>query len=171
MLNYYLINYGLPVVSFLQNIYKEISYYTNLIMKVPKMNELLFFENNPSAYLSSFVDENNNNSGVVVWRYNLYYNLFYSYSCMLKDTKHFPILSGSLICDDEKINLDNFFEEIKVESSNPNYPSVQQIIEVISYKYGYVFDRTKNWKLNYLDNNVNEFTLDIFKDSWNFTAN
>lgn len=173
MFRYYFFHYGIPLFTNFKNIFESIMndvyYYYDNIKRVSNSDELIFFHNNSNAYLSSFIDTNNKNSGVVIWKYNRYYNIFYSYNCSLKDKKHFPILSGSLICDNFNINLDNFFEDIMVENSNPNFPNLQQVIEVYSYLTGIVFDRTKPWKLNYLDNNLNEVTLDIFKESWTFT--
>lgn len=171
MLNYLLFNYVLPLLSFTKKSYLLATNYYNTITKILNSNEIVFFENNSNAYLSSFINSLHTCSGVITWRFNIYNNVFYSYSCVYKDTKHFPILSASLICDSEKINLDDFFEELKVHTSNLGFPSVQQVMEVYTYKSGIVFDRTKPWKLNMLDTNVNEYTLDIFKDSWPFTEN
>ena len=175
MLRYLLFHYALPVVTYTKKTYDsvmyEFSYYYNAFTKSLNSNELVFFENNPNAYLSSYVNTGHKYSGLVTWRFNLYNNVFYSYNCVLKDTKHFPILSASLICESEKINLDDFFEELKVQASNPGFPSLQQVIEVYTYKSGIIFDRTKPWKLNILDSYVNEFTYDIFKDNWCFTYN
>ena len=174
MFNYILFNYGLPILIFAKNTYNilvyDISYYYTNAIRAFSSNELYFFENNPSAYLSSFIKSHNENSGLVVWKFNMYHNIFYSYNCAFKDTKRFPILSASLENDSTKINLDDFFENIRVETSNPGFPTLQQVVEVYSYKSGTVFDRTKQWKLNILDNSLNEYTLEIFKDSWPFTS-
>lgn len=175
MLQYLLFHYALPVLTYTKKAYDSVvydfTYYYNIFTRSLTSNELIFFENNSSAYLSSFVNSLHKCSGVIIWRFDIYNNVFYSYSCVRKDTKYFPILSASLICDSEKINLDDFFQELNVQTSNPGFPSIQQVIEVYTYKSGIVFDRMKPWKLNILDTNVNEYTLDIFKDSWPFTEN
>ena len=166
-------HYALPVLMYAKEVYENIAYectyYFNTIVKSLTSNELIFFEGNPNAYLSSYVKTGHTYSGLVVWRYNIYYNTFYSYECAFKDTKHFPILSMSLECESTKINLDDFIEELKVHASNPGFPTLQQVMEVYTYTSGIVFDRTKPWKLNILDTNVNDYTLDIFNDSWPFT--
>jgi len=174
MFNYILFNYGLPLLIFAKNTYDTIvhdfSYYYSAAIRLFNSNELYFFENNSNAYLSSFVKCHNENSGLIVWKFNMYHNIFYSYSCAFKDTKRFPILSASLENKNTKINLDNFFENIRVESSNPGFPTLQQVVEVYSYKTGTVFDRKKEWKLSLIDTNLDEKTLDIFEDSWPFTS-
>jgi hypothetical protein len=175
MLNYFLFHYAVPVLSFTKNIYNsivgEISYYYNTITKLTQLNELLFIENYSNAYPSAYINNLHKYSGTVTWRFDLYKNIFYSYNCAFKDTKRFPVLSASLVCDSEQINLDDFFETIKVQASNPNYPSLQQVLEVYTYKSGIVFDKKMPWKLSMLDSNINEHMLDIFKDSWSFTEN
>lgn len=173
MLNYYFVQYGVPLIIFFKNTYdslsNECSYYYNVLSKVLNSNELVFFENNPNAYVSGFINTNSENSALVLWRYNFQTKVFNSYNCIHKDTKHFPILSACLVSDSKKINLDDFFEELKVETSNNGFPTLQQVMEVYTYTYGVVLDKTKSWKLNILDSSVNEHTLDIEKDSWPFT--
>jgi hypothetical protein len=175
MFNYYLFHYALPILSFANKTYNcimnDVLYYYNTFTKSIQSNELIFFENNSNAYLSAYVNNLHKHSGLVVWRFDTYNNIFYSYNCALKDRKHFPILSASLLCESEKINCDDFFENLKVQASNPSFPTLQQVIEVYTYKSGIVFDRTKPWKLNILDTDVNEYTLDIFNDKWPFTKN
>lgn len=175
MFNSIFFHYALPALTCAKDVYEnilhEFTYYFNNIIKSINSNELIFFENNPNAYLGSHIKTGHTYSGLVIWRYNIYYNTFYSYDCAFKDTKHFPILSMSLQCESYSINLDDFIEELKVQASNPGFPTLQQVMEVYSYNSGIVFDRTKPWKLNMLDANVNEYTLDIFNDSWPFTEN
>ena len=172
MFNNLFFHYALPVLMYTKNLYDnivyEFNYYYYTITKSLGSNDLVFFQANQNAYLSSYINVAHKCSGLVVWRYSIYYNTFYSYECAFKDTKHFPVLSMSLECESNKINLDDFIEELKVQASNPGFPTLQQVMEVYSYKSGIVFDRTKPWKLNILDANVNEYTLDIFNDSWPF---
>jgi hypothetical protein len=175
MLKGFLFHYALPIIMYTKSVYDsltyEFTYYYDTLKKSLTSNELIFFENNPNAYLRSHVNTVHKCSGLVTWTYNIYNNMFYSYNCAFKDTKHFPILSASLICDSEIINLDNFFEETKIQASNPGFPTLQQVIEVYTYKTGIVFDRMRPWKLSILDSSVNEYMLNIFKDSWPFTEN
>jgi hypothetical protein len=103
-LRYYLFHYGVPFVSLVKDTYNFVikvyaHYYDN--------NELVFFHNNPSAYLSSYIDVHNSNSGVVVWKFNRYTSTFYQAVSDDKTTKRLPILSATLVCDETKINLDD----------------------------------------------------------------
>ena len=87
-----------------------------------------------------------------------------------KNTKRLPVLSATLIYDNTTINIDDFINSLKIESANYGYPSLQQVMEAWAYKSGIVFDRSKAWKINYLDTDVNEYTKCIFTDSWNFAC-
>jgi len=171
-MQYYMFHYGMPIISYVTNIYNvvvnNINYYTDILNKASNSNYLYFFEKNPSAYLSSYIDHHNIDSGVLVWKYNRYTSTFSHYNCINKDVKRFPILSASLICDNKKYNLDDFFNTIKVEKACLEFPTLQQVLEVWFYTTGTVLDRKKDWKLNYLDTNINEFTLNVFEESWKF---
>ena len=171
-IQYRIIHYILPYISTFTNIYNLIiynmNYYYNTVNKAISSDYLYFFENNPSAYLSSYIEPNNNDSGTLVWKYNRYTNTFGHYNCNIKDTKHFPVLSASLTCDNKKYILDDFLNNLKVEKTCLEFPTLQNVIEVWSYNTGIVLDRKKSWKFNYLDTNINEFTLNVFKESWNF---
>jgi len=176
MLNirYYFFNYGIPIITFISNTYslltKHYTYYYDNISRITDSNDLVFFHKNPSAYLSSFVNTHSTNSGVIVWKFNRLTNTFYQAISNDKTTKRFPVLSASLVCDDTKINLDDFIESLKIESVNYSYPTLQQVMEVWAYNSGIVLDRTKAWKISYLDTDVNEYTKCIFTESWNFTC-
>ena len=165
-LRYYLFHYGVPLVSLVKDTYNFVikvyaHYYDN--------NELVFFHNNPSAYLSSYIDVHNSNSGVVVWKFNRYTSTFYQAVSDDKTTKRLPILSATLVCNETKINLDDFIDSLKIETANYSYPSLAQVVEVWAYSSRTVLDRSKDWKITYLDTNVNEFTKSIFTDDWNST--
>ena len=173
-LRYYLFHYGMPIVSFIKDTYNSVTktyahYYDN-ILKIHDKNDLVFFHNNPSAYLSSFIDIHNTNSGVIVWKFDRYRNTFYQTVSRDKSTKRFPILSAILLCDNTKISLDEFFDSLKIESVNYSYPSLAQVVEVWAYSTKVVLDRSKEWKITYLDTNVNEFTKAIFTENWELQA-
>jgi hypothetical protein len=176
MLNirYYFINYGIPIITFITSTYSFLTnnytYYHDNVLKITDSNDLVFFHNNPSAYLSSFVNTHSANSGVIVWKFNRLTKTFYQTISSDKSTKRLPVLSATLICDDTKINLDDFIESLKIESVNYGYPTLQQVMEIWAYTSGIVLDRNKAWKINYLDTDVNEFTKCIFTDSWNFAC-
>ena len=136
-----------------------------------KIDTIYFFENNPTGYLELFVNEKSIYNGLVVWKYSRSKKLFYQNKCIHKDTKHLPILSAVLQTENFSINIDDFINDIHIEASNLGYPTLQQVLEVWSYETKNILDRTKEWKLNYMDNNVNDFSLDIFKDSWKFGKN
>lgn len=171
-LRYYLFHYGMPILSLVKDTYncvtKVYNHYYDNILKISDNNDLIFFHNNPSAYLSSFIDIHSANSGVVVWKFNRYTSTFYQTISNDKSRKRFPVLSATLFCNDTKINLDDFIDSLKIESVNYSYPSLAQVIEVWAYSSRTVLDRSKDWKINYLDTNVNEFTKSIFTDDWEF---
>jgi hypothetical protein len=157
----------MPIVTAYYNIY---NYLYNEAMSTMKIDTVYFFENNPTGYLELFVNDKSHYNGVVVWKYSRSKKTFFLNKCLhdLHDTKHLPILSASLNNGIDIINLDDYINDIHIELSNYGYPSLQHIIEVWSYKTKIILDRTKSWKLNYMDNELNEFSLDIFKETWNF---
>ena len=143
--------------------------------KKANANTLIFFDKNPTPYISSFLDLENKNSGVVVWRYDLHKKLFYQYKCSINDTKKYPIMTAFLEIYDsddsskkEIIYLDDFISSICVEASKFSLPSLQQLIEVWSYTSGTVLNRNKKINFTYIDLNVNEVSLDIFKEDFSF---
>jgi len=164
----------MPIISFISNTYNFLTtnytYYYDNLSKLTDSNDLVFFHNNPSAYLSSFIDIHSPNSGVIVWKFNRHTNTFYQTISCDKNTKRLPVLSATLIYDNTTINIDDFINSLKIESANYGYPTLQQVMEAWAYKSGIVFDRSKAWKINYLDTDVNEYTKFIFTDSWNFAC-
>jgi len=162
---YYLFNYGVPVLTFIKSFY---NYLKNEVFEITKIDKIVFFENNPTGYLECFISENHKLNGVVVWKYSRSRKLFYQYKCLKNDTKHLPILSATLKCEDEIINLDDFINDIEIEASNIGFPTLQQVLEVWSIETGIVVDRTKPWKLNFMDSNLDEFCLDLFNETWSF---
>ena len=67
-----------------------------------------------------------------------------------------------------KIYLDDFLDTIHIEASNNNYPTLQQLLEVWTYTSGIVLDRTVKHNFVFFDNDVNEITLDLFNETFNF---
>jgi len=143
--------------------------------KKANANTLIFFDKNPTPYFSSFLDLENKNSGVVVWRYDLHKRLFYQYNCSIKDTKKYPIMTACLEIYDsnsstkkEIIYLDDFISSVCIEASNFSLPSLQQLIEVWSYTNGTILNRNSKINFTYIDFNANETSLDIFKENFSF---
>jgi len=160
----------MPFITFAHNTY---NYFYNEAMNIMKIDTIYFFENNPTGYLELFVNDKSKYNGVIIWKYSRSKKTFFINKCIhdLHNTKHLPILSAVLNNDNDNINLDDFINDIHIESSNYGYPSLQHILEVWSYESKNILDRTKIWKLNYMDNKLNEFSLDIFKETWNFDKN
>ena len=159
------INLFIESVTFITNYVSDL---TCNLYKQTTADTLVFFDKNPTPYFSSYLDLKNQQNGVIVWKYNIYKKLFYQYDCMIKDTKRYPIMSSYIKSDNNKIYLDDFIYEIRIESSNVGYPSLQQLMEVWSYSNGIVFDRNKKYDMVYLDNDVNEVSLDLFTGSFLF---
>ena len=157
----------MPIVTAYYNI---CNYLYNEAMSTMKIDTVYFFENNPTGYLELFINNKSHYNGIIVWKYSRSKKTFFLNKCIhdLHDTKHLPILSASLNNGIDIINLDDYINDIHIESSNYGYPSLQHVIEVWSYETKNVLDRTKLWKLNYMNNELNEFSLDIFKETWNF---
>ena len=168
MSSYYIFHYGIPCIRSISILLNNLYYVYQNIIKGYNSDIIVFYKNNPTPYLLSYV--NNSNNPVIVWKYNRYTHLFYSYNCFIKDYKKLPILSASIIDDNSNVlyNLDDFLDSIKVDASSCNYPSLQQIIDVWSYSTGIVLDRTKNYKLEYIDTNVNINSKNIFTEDFNF---
>jgi hypothetical protein len=95
---------------------------------------------------------------------------------MHKDKKHLPILSSSIIekKDDNVVkvlyNLDNFIEEITIESCNVSNPTLTQFIYAWMYTNNIVLDTSKKYYLEYMDTNLNVFTKEIFVENFNFNT-
>lgn len=166
-------HYGIPlfnsVKQSLKNIYNNIYFYYTSILKAIKSDTLYFFEKNPSAYICSYIDVHNVNNGVAIWKYNIITKKFYQYSCLYKDVKYFPIITANIMLDDKVcFTLDEFFSDLMVERTNADYPSLQNVLEVWTYTTGIVLDRTKNYKLLYLDTNLSEYTKNIYTENFYF---
>ena len=132
-------------------------------------NTLVFFDNNPTPYFTSFIDLHHKYSGVIRWKYDMYNKVFYQYNCVLKDTKKYPIMTAYLEINKKDIMyLDDFINSIRIEASNLGYPTLQQLIEVWSYETGIVLDRNSNINFVYIDNEINEKSLNIYKEDFSF---
>lgn len=135
-------------------------------------NTLVFFDKNPTPYFSSFLDLENKNNGVVLWKYDLNKRLFYQYNCSIKDTKKFPIMTAFLEVSDssskEIIYLDDFLNSVYIDASNFGYPTLQQLMEVWSYTSGIVLNRNKKINFVYIDLNANEISLNILNEDFSF---
>jgi len=142
--------------------------------KQANANTLVFFDYNSTPYLSSFIKMNSRHNGVIVWKFDLIRNLFYQYNCYIdNETKKLPIMTAHIEITQpngniDKIYLDDFIHSIHIEPSNINFPTLQELMGVYAYKEGIVFDRNKKHVFCYIDNNVNEIKLDLFKESFSF---
>ena len=141
--------------------------------KQANANTLVFYHNNPTPYITSFIKMNDKNNGVILWKFDMNKNLFYQYDCYEKDSKKLPIMTAHIEIyqsngNKDKIYLDDFIHSIRIEQSNQDFPTLQHIIEVYAYKNGIVFDRNKKHDFCYIDNNVNEIKLDLFKGIFPF---
>jgi len=174
MLKAFLFHYGIPIYNLIyesiNNTYNKVLFNYNNALKIFNLNTLYFYENNPNPYISSFIDASNNLNGVVLWKYNITNHTFYNYRCEYKDLKYLPILSATIQLHDKVIcDITDFITSIKVESSNVNFPSLHHILSVYEYTYGIVLDRKLSYKLEYLDNELNEKTVDLFNSNFLFT--
>ena len=172
------LTYIVPVVSFFEKLYENkvnelYSLFDNLY-KGYNSDVLVFFKNNTTPYIYSFIN-NNHNNGVIVWKYSRYHNMFYNYTCLYKDVKRFPIISAVIeeVKDDNETTveiacLDDFFNNLCVEQANIEFPTLQQIIGVWSYSNGLVLDRTKTYLMKYLDDNLEEHKKNIFTENFTF---
>lgn len=178
-MNYLRYGYGAQYINLCIDYSKLcINYVSELISfsyKKATANTLVFFDKNPTPYFSSFLDLENKNSPIVVWRYDLTKKLFYQYNCSIKDTKKYPIMTAFLeiyknSSKKEIIYLDDFLNSIHIESSNFSLPTLQQLMEVWSYMNGTVLNRSNKISFVYIDLNANEVSLDVFKEDFSFTA-
>jgi hypothetical protein len=178
MYYYYLFHYGLPIYSTIKNVidttYNTIIHTYNNIVFGLNSDTIVFYKNYDAPFFENFFL--NNIKPIVEWRFNRYNKIFYSYSCMHKDKKHLPILSSSIIekKDDNVVkvlyNLDNFIEEITIESCNVSNPTLTQFIYAWMYTNNIVLDTSKKYYLEYMDTNLNVFTKEIFVENFNFNT-
>ena len=134
--------------------------------KKASSNTLVFFDKNPTPYFSSFLDLENKNSAIVVWKFDLTKRLFYQYNCSIKDTKKYPIMTAFLeiynnSSKKDTIYLDDFLNTIHIEASNFSLPTLQQLMEVWSYTNGIVLNRNNKINFVYIDLNANEVSLNV----------
>jgi len=174
MIRSFIFHYGIPFVNqcieYVYNTYNIINYTINSIQNGFNSDVLIFYDKNPSAYISSYIDEHNTYNGTILWKYNRFHKKFFQYSCIHKDVKHFPIISATINLDDKVISdITYFFNDLSIESSNVGYPSIQHVIEAYTYNSGIVFDRTKDYRLIILDTHLNEHSKNIFTDDFTFT--
>lgn len=164
--------YGARYINlFIESVRYITSYVSDLTSNLYKQttaDTLVFFDKNPTPYFSSYLDLKDKQNGVILWKYNINKKLFYQYNCIIKDTKHYPIMSAHIESENDTIYLDDFIHSIKVESSNLGYPSLQQLMEVWSYSSGIVLNRNTKYDIIYLDNDVNEVRVDLFTGSFLF---
>jgi len=171
--------YGL---SYFNYIIRTLLYLKNYLIETLRQrykqlssDNIVFFQNNPTPYFSSYLDLHNKNNGVIVWKYNLNNKLFYQYNCVHKDVKHLPIISAYIeeVKEDGSKKhityLDEFIQNTSIESSNVGFPTLQQFIEVWSYSSGIVLDRTRSYNLVYLNTNADEITVNCFKEDFDFS--
>jgi hypothetical protein len=169
-MNEIIFHYGIPFYNLayesISNFYNEIVFHCNNIVKGYNSNTLVFYENNPNPYISSFIDTKNKLNALTIWKYDIYYKTFYNYNCLHKDTKYLPILSGIVKLHDKPvIDITDFLTNIRVESSNVNYPSLQHILGAYEYTDGIVLNRSLPYVLEYLDGELNEKTVNLFSNT------
>ena len=165
-------NYIIRTILYLKNYLSE-----TLRQRYKQLSSdtIVFFQNNPTPYFSSYLDLHNKNNGVIVWKYNLNNKLFYQYNCIHKDVKHLPIISAyieEVKEDGTKIHITYLYEFIQttsIESSNVGFPTLQQFLEVWSYSSGIVLDRTKTYNIVYLNTNADEITVNCLKEDFDFS--
>lgn len=159
-------DYGIPIYNYVSSIFYRINFNIISILKGLHSDVIYFFKDNSAPYISSYI--NTELSAPIVWKYSRYTKTFFLYNCIEKDVKRFPILSASLKCNDILLHLDDFLSEIKVESSNSTYPTVQHILELYAYTNGIVLDRTLPWTIIYMDLEANEHEKKAFTENWDF---
>lgn len=167
MLKDFLFHYGIPAYNFINEsintIYNTITFNIGNIIMGYKADTLYFYENNPNVYISSFIDSTNKLNGNVLWKYNMYTNTFYNYGCMYKDTKFLPILTATIKLHDKTIyDLTEFISNMKVESSNLNYPDINHILGAFEYIKGIIFDRNQSYTIEIMDNNLSIRNINLF---------
>ena len=168
-------HYGIPFLNYITDtcnyIYDLCVFTYDSMIRGIYSDTLYFFEKNPNLYVGSFVDVDNRNNGVVVWKYSRFRRTFFQYNCMYKDVKHFPIISAYISFNNESVyTLDEFFNNLIIERTNNTYPTLQQVLEVWVFTEGVVLNRNKSYKFIYMDTHLNEFTLDLFTGEFVFTT-
>jgi hypothetical protein len=172
----YGLSYLSQLIHFILYIKECLNEFLSVRYKQLSSDTIVFFQNNNTPYFLSYLDTHNKNTGIIIWKFNLYQNLFYQYNCSNKDVKHFPIISAYIeeVKNDgvkEHITyLDDFFTNVTIEASNLNFPTLQQVLEVWSYSSGIVLDRTKVYNLVYLNTSADEITVNCFNDDFVFNV-
>uniref|UniRef100_A0A6C0D770 Uncharacterized protein n=1 Tax=viral metagenome TaxID=1070528 RepID=A0A6C0D770_9ZZZZ len=167
MFKEFIFHYGIPSYNFvyesINNLYNIISFNVGNIIMGYNLNTLYFYENNPNVYLSSFINTSNNLNGTVIWKYNILKRTFYNYNCSYKDTNFLPILTATIKLHDKPVyDLTDFLINIKVESSNLNYPTLNYILGVFEYTTGIILSRNESYVLEYMDDKLNIKTVNLF---------
>ena len=178
MIRNFLFHYGvklIPILNWLKDTWNSsigrCTYFYDSIVKSFHSDILYFYDKNPTAYIGSYIDIHNKNNGIIVWKYSRSAKKFFQYSCQYKDVKHFPIISASIVLNKENAYvLDEFISDILIERTNADYPSLQQVLEVWTYSTGVILDRTKSYMFVYLDNHLNEYTVNLFTGSLVFPS-
>ena len=177
MLNSFLFYYGLPMYNKVRecicNIYNNVyETYENILFGL-NSDIILFFKGDDHPYFQYYFDKNNRQ--ITVWKYNKYNKLFYNYNCSTKDTKRFPLLSASIGTKTENkfiklYDLDEFIDNIHIESSNCSYPNLTQFIYAYMYTNKIYLNKSSDLYINYLDTNANEYTKKLFVEDFDFTS-
>ena len=168
------LSYLSQLIYFLINVKEYLNEVFLIKYKQLSSDTIVFFHKNNTPYFLSYLDIHNKNTGIIIWKYNIYKKLFYQYNCLNKDVKSFPIISAYI--EEVKSNgvkehityLDDFFKDIRIETSNLKSPTLQQVLEVWSYSSGIVLDRTKIYNLVYLNTSADEITVNCFNDDFDF---
>ena len=174
MIRDFIFHYGIPFYNLayesINSIYSEIVFtYTNTI-KGYNSRILYFYDKNPNVYLESFIDPINKLNAPIIWKFDMYKRVFFSYKCLQKDIKYLPTISATVTLHDKQVlDLTDFFTSIRVESSNITYPSLQHILGTYEYIYGIILDRNLPYKLDLLDTDLNSKSVDLFTNEIIFT--
>lgn len=175
MVNSLYFHYGIPFFNYIKETSKNLISYTyyfyNSIVNSFHSDIVYFFDKNPNAYIGSYIDIHNSNNGVVVWKYSRSMKKFFQYSCEYKDIKYYPIITAYITLDGKTVyDLTEFFNELRIERTNADYPNLQQLLEVWTYTERIVLDRRKEYTILYMDNHLNEFTKNLFHGTFEFTS-
>jgi len=171
-------HYGVKFIPFLnyikeksKNLITYCSYLYNSIVSSFNSDIIYFFDKNPNAYIGSYINIHNSNNGVVVWKDSRSMKKFFQYSCEYKDIKYYPIITAFIALDEKTVyDLTDFFNELRIERTNADYPNLQQLLEVWTYTERIVLDRRKEYTIIYMDNHLNEFTKNLFTGTFEFTS-
>lgn len=169
----FIFHYGIPFYNYIktpiETIYKNITLLIDYTIKGINSDTIVFYNNNPAAYIASYIDSHNILNGVIIWKYSRSKKLFFQYKCTdTNDVKYLPILFATVELNDKPVfDISNFINEISVEKANIQYPNLSHIVEVWSYTTGIVFDRSLDYKIRFLDNELNESVISLF-ESYDF---